>query len=295
MKMGKPMFIAATVLLVAVIVAISAMTLAQGPRTSLVEMISHSGSSAEVNDLYEGNTTIPYFGIPINSYDPADFVTEEGVVEYIGGESQVGINVNAKSGDIDWQQVKNSGDVDFAMIRVGHRETVKGRIIPDPQFAKNMDGAAEAGLPVGVYFYSKAVTEAEAEAEAKFVLDQLHGRSVTYPIAFYWEFDLKDDGTQDENSRTVRCNGDQVTGFIQTFLKKIKTVGYKTAFYADKKMGYESLDLSRLTDHDMWYAEYQPAPSFYYYYKMWQYTKDGEVPGISKPVPITISLKEYKP
>ena len=293
MKMGKPMFIAATVLLVAVIVAISAMTLAQGPRTSLVEMISHSGSSAEVNDLYEGNTTIPYFGIPINSYDPADFVTEEGVVEYIGGESQVGINVNAKSGDIDWQQVKNSGDVDFAMIRVGHRETVKGRIIPDPQFAKNMDGAAEAGLPVGVYFYSKAVTEAEAEAEAKFVLDQLHGRSVTYPIAFYWEFDLKDDGTQDENSRTVRCNGDQVTGFIETFCGMVKTAGYDPCYYADKNMAYKRLDLSRLSAYDLWYAEFVPIPSFYYDFKIWQYTTEGNVPGISVKVPISISLKKY--
>lgn len=290
MKIGKPMFLAVTVLLVAVIVALSAMTLAQGPRTSLVELISHSGSTAEVNDLWEGNTTIPYYGIPINNYDPADFVAEEGVVEYIGGDAKVGINVNAKSGDIDWQQVKNSG-IDFAMIRVGHRETVKGRIIPDAQFTKNMDGAAEAGLPVGVYFYSKAVTDAEAEAEAKFVIEQIHGRSITYPIAFYWEFDLKDDGTQDENSRTVRCNGDQVTGFIETFCRMVETAGYSPCYYADKNMAYQRLDLSRLSSYDLWYAEFRPKPSFFYDFKMWQYTKEADVPGISVKVPITIALK----
>lgn len=290
MKIGKPMFLAVTVLLVAVIVALSAMTLAQGPRTSLVELISHSGSTAEVNDLWEGNTTIPYYGIPINNYDPADFVAEEGVVEYIGGDAKVGINVNAKSGDIDWQQVKNSG-IDFAMIRVGHRETVKGRIIPDGQFTKNMDGAAEAGLPVGVYFYSKAVTDAEAEAEAKFVIEQIHGRSITYPIAFYWEFDLKDDGTQDENSRTVRCNGDQVTGFIETFCRMVETAGYSPCYYADKNMAYQRLDLSRLSSYDLWYAEFRPKPSFFYDFKMWQYTKEADVPGISVKVPITIALK----
>ncbi|MCI8386001.1 MAG: Lyzozyme M1 (1,4-beta-N-acetylmuramidase) [Acutalibacter sp.] len=292
MKMGKNMFIAVTVFLVAVIVALSAMTLSQGPRSHLVELISHSGATAEVNDLYEGNTTIPFYDIPTNSYEPTDFVVENGVVEYTGGEAKVGINVNSKAGDIDWQQVKNN--VDFAMIRVGHRENVKGRLIPDTQFEKNMQGASEAGLPVGVYFYSKAVSEAEAKEEANFVIEQIRPYSVTYPIAFYWEYDLKDDGTQDENSRTVRCNGDQVTGFIDTFCGLVKkATGATPCYYADKNMAYKRLDLSRLSDYNLWYAEFQNIPSFYYDFALWQYTKEGDVPGVSVKVPITLALKGY--
>ena len=289
----KTLFLGATALLVVVIIVISAVMLARGPRTSSVELLEKDGNTAKVNDMYEGDMTIPYYDIRTSNYNPEDFEEKNGVVTY-AGDSFVGINVSQKAGEIDWNAVAESG-VEFAMIRVGYRGNDKGRISLDSNFEANITGATEAGLPVGVYFYSKAVTDTEAEEEANFVLEQIRPYQMTYPVAIFWEYDRKDSGDVDEKSRTVRCNGDQVTGFIQTFLKKIKTVGYKTAFYADKKMGYESLDLSRLTDHDMWYAEYQPAPSFYYDYKMWQYTKDGEVPGISKPVPITISLKEYKP
>ena len=289
----KTLFLGATALLVVVIIVISAVMLARGPRTSSVELLEKDGNTAKVNDMYEGDMTIPYYDIRTRNYNPEDFEEKNGVVTY-AGDSFVGINVSQKAGEIDWNAVAESG-VEFAMIRVGYRGNDKGRISLDSNFEANITGATEAGLPVGVYFYSKAVTDTEAEEEANFVLEQIRPYQMTYPVAIFWEYDRKDSGEVDEKSRTVRCNGDQVTGFIQTFLKKIKTVGYKTAFYADKKMGYESLDLSRLTDHDMWYAEYQPAPSFYYDYKMWQYTKDGEVPGISKPVPITISLKEYKP
>ena len=289
----KTLFLGATALLVVVIIVISAVMLARGPRTSSVELLEKDGNTAKVNDMYEGDMTIPYYDIRTSNYNPEDFEEKNGVVTY-AGDSFVGINVSQKAGEIDWNAVAESG-VEFAMIRVGYRGNDKGRISLDSNFEANIPGATEAGLPVGVYFYSKAVTDTEAEEEANFVLEQIRPYQMTYPVAIFWEYDRKDSGEVDEKSRTVRCNGDQVTGFIQTFLKKIKTVGYKTAFYADKKMGYESLDLSRLTDHDMWYAEYQPAPSFYYDYKMWQYTKDGEVPGISKPVPITISLKEYKP
>ncbi len=289
----KTLFLGATALLVVVIIVISAVMLARGPRTSSVELLKKDGNTAKVNDMYEGDMTIPYYDIRTSNYNPEDFEEKNGVVTY-AGDSFVGINVSQKAGEIDWNAVAESG-VEFAMIRVGYRGNDKGRISLDSNFEANITGATEAGLPVGVYFYSKAVTDTEAEEEANFVLEQIRPYQMTYPVAIFWEYDRKDSGEVDEKSRTVRCNGDQVTGFIQTFLKKIKTVGYKTAFYADKKMGYESLDLSRLTEHDMWYAEYQPAPSFYYDYKMWQYTKDGEVPGISKPVPITISLKEYKP
>ena len=292
MRTKRTIFLAATALLVAVIVGVSVVTLAQGPRTSLVELISRTGSQAEVNDIYDGNTTIPYYDIATNSYLPDDFVEEGGVVEYTGGDSFVGVSVNEKKGDIDWQQVKNSG-VDFAMIRVGLREKMKGRIKADANFVQNITGAIDAGLPVGVYFYSKAATDAEADEEARYVLEQIRDYSIQYPIAFYWEYDLKEDGSQDERSRVVGCNGEQVTGFINTFCGKMKTAGYKTCYYATKNMAYNRLNLSRLTNFDLWYAEYRPRPSFYYDFKMWQYTETGTVPGISQEVPINIALKKY--
>ncbi len=289
----RNLFWAVTALLVAVLIIVSIVILAKGPRDSSVELVSKSGSAElTVNDMYDGQMTIPYFDIPTSSYKPDSFLENKGVITYEGGDSFVGINVNSKRGDIDWQQVKDSG-VDYAMIRVGWRADEGGKIAEDEKFEDNIKGATEAGLPVGVYFYSKAVTDAEAEEEATFVLEKIRTYNVTYPVAIYWEYDTKDDGTPDESKRTVRCNGDQVTGFIDTFCKKIEATGRTASFYCDKSMGYTKLDLSKLSDYDMWYAEFRSVPSFYYNYTMWQYTKSGTVPGIEGEVPINLSLKKY--
>ena len=290
----RTFFVVVIAVLAVIIVIVSAVVLLKGPRDALVEPLGTTETGElEVNDLYEGKMTIPNFDFPKNSYKPDSFVENNGVVTYEDGDSFMGINVNSKLGDIDWQKVKESG-VSFVMIRVGYRGNERGKISPDENFITNIEGALEAGLPVGVYFYSKAVTDAEAEEEASFVLDQIKGYSVTYPIAYYWEYDRKNDGTVDQNSRTVRCNGEQVTGFIDTFCSKISGSGFDASFYCSKSMGYESLDLSRLSNYDMWYSELHSKPSFYYDFAMWQYTKEGDVPGISQKVPITISLKSYE-
>ena len=100
---------------------------------------------------------------------------------------------------------------------------------------------------MGVYFFSKAISEAEAEEEATFVLQQIQNYSITYPVAVIWEYDRKDDGSIDETRRTVQCNGEQVTAIVSTFCQKIDAAGYTPAYMADKTMGYETLDLPELT------------------------------------------------
>ena len=291
----RNLFLGITCLLVVAIVAVSAVILARGPRISSVEVLKHNeDGTLSVNDLNDGDMTIPYYDIPTNSYKLDDFRAEgNGVITYEGGDSYVGINVNYKAGDIDWAKVAESG-VDFAMIRVGYREMTDGNIVLDNKFKENITGATDANIPVGVYFYSKAVTNDEADKEATFVLEQIRGYNVTYPIAFFWEYDTKDDGSVDQSSRTVQCNGEQVTGFIDTFCSKVELAGFETCYYATKSMAYDKLDLSKLTNYDLWYAEYQSKPSFYYNFGMWQYTKEGNVPGISQSVPITLALKNYQ-
>ncbi len=296
MEAGKKrkLFLAAFIGLVVLAVGITVAVLVAGPRDSVVELVSSSGSELVVNDLYQGNMTIPKYSAPINTYNPDQFVERRGVITYEGGTSLVGINVNAQKGDIDWDAVA-AGGVDFVMIRAGFRMYQTGKIVPDENFEKNIKGALDAGLPVGVYFYSKAITDAEAEEEASFVLEQIRGYTVTFPVAFYWEYDLTDDGSRDLDSRTVKCNGDQVTGFADAFCKKVKAAGFTPSYYCDKTMGYEELDLSRLAGYEMWYAEFKTVPSFYYAFGMWQYTKEGEVPGFAEgvKVPISLAFKEY--
>ena len=290
----RNLFLAITVVLVVAIVAVSAVILVRGPRESSVELVSNNGDgTATVNDINDGNMTIPYYDINVNTYKLQDFKAgSNGTIVYEGGDSFVGINVNSQMGAIDWAQVKQSG-VDFALIRVGWRGKTNGNIVLDSNFQANIEGALAAEIPVAVYFYSKAVTTEEAEAEATFVLEQIRNYQVTWPIAFFWEYDTNDDGTQDTRSRTISCNGEQVTGFIQTFCDKIELAGFDACYYASKTMAYDYLDLSQLTSYDLWYAEYRSTPSFYYDFGMWQYTQEGNVSGISGSVPITLALKNY--
>ena len=269
----RNLFLAITVVLVVAIVAVSAVILVRGPRESSVELVSNNGDgTATVNDINDGNMTIPYYDINVNTYKLQDFKAgSNGTIVYEGGDSFVGINVNSQMGAIDWAQVKQSG-VDFALIRVGWRGKTNGNIVLDSNFQANIEGALAAEIPVGVYFYSKAVTTEEAEAEATFVLEQIRNYQVTWPIA---------------------CNGEQVTSFIKAFCDKIELAGFTASYYADKTMAYETLQLDQLTSYDLWYAEYRAQPGFYYDFGMWQYTDEGTVSGISGSVPITLSFKNY--
>ena len=76
-------------------------------------------------------------------------------------ETALGVDVGKFQGTIDWQKVAASG-VDFAMIRLGYRGYETGKLVMDSYAVQNLEGAAAAGLPVGVYFFSQAVTIEEA-------------------------------------------------------------------------------------------------------------------------------------
>lgn len=130
----RNIFLGVILLLVVILAVISIVTLVKGPRQSSVEVISKTGpTELTVNDMYEGNMTIPYFDIPTSNYPPDKFLENKGVITYEGGDSYVGINVNSQKGEIDWNQVAESG-VDYAMIRVGWRGDESGKIAADEKF-----------------------------------------------------------------------------------------------------------------------------------------------------------------
>lgn len=129
-------------------------------------------------------------GVDRNRYDPQAFTQEENgwiTYEKNGRKALTGIDVSVYQGDIDWEAVAQSG-VEFAIIRLGYRGYSQGAIQLDRNFEQNMRGALEAGLDVGVYFFSQATTVLEAEEEADFVLENLRGYPITFPVVFDWEF-----------------------------------------------------------------------------------------------------------
>lgn len=200
--------------------------------------------------------------------------------------SNVGIDVSAFQGDIDWENVACDG-MDFVMLRIGFRGYgPSGLIYEDDNFESNYDGAIKAGLKIGVYFFSQCISKAEAEQEAEFVYNHLIGKTISYPVVFDWEH------VEDSTARTASVNSENVTEFAEAFCNKIDNYGLDPAIYFNCSDGYNLLNLDELSNYNFWLAEYDDTPSFYYQYSMWQYTDKGTVNGISGYVDMNISIEK---
>lgn len=245
-----------------------------------------------VSDIYEGKTLIPDFNLEKNRYDQKKFVEKDGFLTYDSPSARLGVDVSEFQGDVDWNAVKGAG-MDFAILRLGYRGSTQGLLNVDEKFEQNFQGATDAGLFVGVYFFSQAVTKAEAQAEADFVIETLNGRKLAYPVVFDWETPMASEAIPAESLRAYNMDGGEVTEFAKAFCERIKDAGYTPCVYTNKSMAYEFFDLEQLKDHDLWYAEYQKAPSLYYDFRLWQYTESGEVPGIEGGVDVNICFQPY--
>lgn len=230
----------------------------------------------------------PLEGMPLNPYDRSVFATNwQGRVSYEkdGKLAKTGIDVSIYQGEVDWPAVAADG-IDFAILRVGYRGYTEGGLFPDQAFAQNLQGALDAGLEVGVYFFSQAITPAEAEEEAEYILDALGGRTITYPVAFDWE-----PIAPGENARTDGLDTQTVTSCAAAFCQKIEKAGLLPAIYFNQNQGYLHYDLRELTEYGLWLAEYDTKPDFYYHFDLWQYSATGRVAGIDGDVDLNLDLR----
>lgn len=237
---------------------------------------------------YAGKWIDVWKNVPVNPYDPNFFYKSNGFTHYRSNayRYETGVDVSIYQGVIDWKKVKASG-IDFAMIRVGGRGWGSaGNIFADQKFKKNIEGALNAGLGVGIYFFSQAITVEEAKEEARYTLDQIKGYNITYPVAFDWE------PTGGEETRTYGLDTETLCAASNAFCKMIKDAGYHPMVYFNLHCGYTMFDLSKLMDYDFWYAQYNSAPTFYYGFDMWQYTSSGNVNGI--PAKVDLNLYFHK-
>ena len=236
---------------------------------------------------YGGQTLVAMEGMPRNPYAPEDFsIDEQGRVTYEkdGISAKTGVDVSFYQQDIDWQAVAADG-IDFAIIRLGYRGYTEGGLMMDERFETNVQGALDAGLEVGVYFFSQAITPEEAEAEAAFVLHAIEDYEITGPIAFDWE-----PITSGQNARTDGMTGEVLTQCAKAFCAQVAQGGYEPAVYFNQDLGYLHYDLRELTDYTLWLAEYDQKPDFYYHFDLWQYTHTGTVAGIEGNVDLNLML-----
>ncbi|MCD8197896.1 MAG: glycoside hydrolase family 25 [Lachnospiraceae bacterium] len=235
--------------------------------------------------------------------DPQALVEEEegtkttiSTVKEIASETDeitVGIDVSEYQGTIDWEQVAASG-VDFAMVRVGYRTLSGGEIAEDACARYNLQEAEAYDIQLGAYFFSTAVTEEEAQEEAKWTAELLSGYPITYPVAYNCE------GFQSDSSRQSDLSVEERSNLAVVFLDEMEKQGYTGMFYAARNELADNLlwqtDELELK-YRIWVAQYSTytteEPDYDGEYAMWQYTNMGSVPGIDGYVDLDIAYFGY--
>lgn len=198
-------------------------------------------------------------------------------------KSSAGIDVSSHQGKINWKNVKNDG-IEFAMIRAGYRGYKEGNIVEDKMFSENISNALQEGIEVGVYFFSQAITTEEAKEEARFVLDLIKDYSIKYPVAF----DMEIVGEED---RINNISNKKKTKIAKVFCDEIKNSGYKSMVYGNLSWLGNIIDLTSISQHELWLAQYSHEPHFPYKFSIWQYTDEGNVKGIKGNVDLNLSFE----
>lgn len=201
---------------------------------------------------------------------------------YENGElaSELGVDVSDHQGSIDWNAVALDG-IDFAFVRIGYRGYSDGGLFADENYTANADGAADAGLKVGVYFFSQATSIDEAVEEADFVLQLLAGRYLDLPVVF-------DHEPVAEGGRANSVPAETVSACAEAFCKRIEEGGYSTMVYGNAA-DVARYDESLLDERPVWFAEYDvEAPTAQFDFSVWQYSNSGTVAGIDTPVDMNI-------
>lgn len=189
-----------------------------------------------------------------------------------------GIDVSKYQGAINWSAVRSNG-IGFAMIRAGYGMYPQQK---DPYFDQNVTGAQAQGIHTGAYLYSYALSVEDAQREAEVFLDWIRPYRFDYPVAFDIE-----DASQEALSPEL------LSDIVTAFCSAVEAQGYYVMLYANKYWLQNKLLYDRISRFDIWLAQYAEEATYDRPYGMWQHTSRGKVSGISGPVDLNISYKDY--
>ena len=189
-----------------------------------------------------------------------------------------GIDVSVHNGDIDWQKVKSSG-IDFAILRAGYGRELSQK---DARFEENYRNAKTAGIPVGAYWYSYAMSEDEARLEADVFLSVIKGKQFEMPVYF----DV-------EEKKQFDLGKEKVSAIMRAFLERVESAGYFVGLY-----GSASSLTTHTTDdiksrYTIWLAHWAEQTNYSGAYNIWQYSSEGKVDGISGNVDLDICTTDF--
>lgn len=189
-----------------------------------------------------------------------------------------GIDVSKHNGNVNWSHVKADG-VKFAIIRAGYGKEISQK---DPQFENNYSGCKSNGVPVGAYWYSYAMSEAEARQEAAVCLQVLKGKTFEFPI--YYDI---------EEKRQFALGKAKCSAIAKAFLETLEKAGYWVGIYSSKSFLSTYFTDEIRTNYAVWVAQYDTRCTYCGQYGIWQKSSKGKVYGVSGNVDINECFIDY--
>lgn len=189
------------------------------------------------------------------------------------------MDVSRWQGRIDWDAAARSGAVDGVMLRV--LGSKNGKPYLDPMFEQNYAACTKCGIPVGGYYYTCAVTEAQVDAELAALRAALTGKRFQLPIAI----DVED-------ARLRALSPAQLAALVARAASQLEAWNLYAMIYTYTNFADTALAMDALAAYDLWLADYRskcPARP----HGMWQYTSSGHAAGIRGPVDLSRTAKDY--
>lgn len=286
---NKKILMIAAIAIVAILVTVIAIIAvsANKKKTSVGKEEGKGKNQVVYNTTLVGDAEQDPENVETEEEDGAD-VDAQDLSEESGRSN--GIDVSKWQGKIDWQKVKNSG-IEFAFIRIGYRGE-NGIVYKDDNADYNIQQAQKAGVLVGVYFFSTAVSEAEAKEEAEWTLQAIQGYKISYPVVYDCE------GYKNSTSRMFDLSAAERTANAVTFLQTVKDAGYDAMFYGARgEISNEAYwDIAKIEKkYKVWVAHYSAVaypekdkPDYDGKCAAWQYTNKGRVSGVSGNVDMVV-------
>lgn len=203
----------------------------------------------------------------------------EAYKKYKNDQNELGIDVSKWQGDIDFDKVKQAGAT-FVIIRLGVKQKSFTEPLLDSYYLQNIKKAKEAGLKVGVYLYSKALSKQEAIGEANWLLTNLNHEQLDLPVVFDWEIF--------SGWNSYKLSFHELNEIADGFLKTIEAAGYKSMLYGSKFYLENFWDDEK---YDIWLAHYTEKTT-YQNYHIWQFSNKGLIDGIKGDVDLDILINE---
>ena len=189
-----------------------------------------------------------------------------------------GIDVSKHNGNVNWSHVKTDG-VKFAIIRAGYGKEISQK---DPQFENNYAGCKSNGVPVGAYWYSYAMSEAEARQEAAVCLQVLKGKTFEFPI--YYDI---------EEKKQFALGKAKCSAIAKAFLETLENTGYWVGIYSSKSFLSTYFTDEIRTNYAVWVAQYNARCTYCGQYGIWQKSSTGKVYGVSGDVDMNECFIDY--